>query len=515
MNLLKSLTAISFITILSRILGFIRDTIMARMFGVSIMTDAFFIAFKLPNLLRRIFAEGAFYQVFLPILSEYQSRESKEEIRVFISRVSALLIVTVTVVVFIGLLIAPWIIMVIAPGFNSSSEKFIMTIEMFRVMLPYILLVSLTSLMGAILNACNFFLVPAFTPIFLNISMISYMLFIGYSYFHISIMGLAWSVIVGGVLQCVYCLLFLKKINMLVIPKMQLYDNRVHRICRSMVPAVIAVSSSQVSLIINTVFASFLRDGSVSWMYYADRLMELPIGIFGVTLSTVLVPYLSRFISRKNYGDYFYLMNWGMRLCFILSLPSALILGVLSEPLVITLFKYGKFLEFDVLMTQYSVIAYAIGLPGLIFTKVLTSGFYALRDIKTPAYIVVIVLFFTQFINLVCINTLKHVVFSFSISLGAWLNAGLLYWKFKKKYLFQLQSGWLCFCCQLMIALFVMCIVCLGLLTYVSSWDQGNILYRLIRMIGALILVSSSYGIMLWCVGVRLKDFIFLSKDLY
>lgn len=515
MNLLKSLTAMSFITILSRILGFIRDTIIARMFGVSIMTDAFFIAFKLPNLLRRIFAEGAFYQVFLPILSEYQCRESQKEIRVFISRVSALLIVTVTFIVLIGLLTAPWIIMVIAPGFNSSSEKFVITIEMFRVMLPYILLVSLTSLMGAILNACNFFLVPAFTPIFLNISMISFMLFSEYLYFHTPIMGLAWSVIIGGVLQCFYCLLFLKKINMLVIPKMQFYDNRIYRVCRSMVPALIAVSSSQVSLIINTILASFLRDGSVSWMYYADRLMELPIGVFGVTLTTILVPYLSRFISKKNYGDYFYLMNWGMRLCLILSLPSAVVLGVLSEPLVITLFKYGKFLEFDVLMTQYSVIAYAIGLPGLIFTKVLTSGFYALRDIRTPVYVVVIVLLFSQCINLVCFNTLKHVVFSFSVSLGAWLNAGLLYWKFKKKYLFQLQSGWSCFFCQLIVALSVMCIVCIGLLIYVPSWDQGNIWCRFMRMVGTLILVGSSYGITLWCVGIRLKDFIFLSKRLH
>ncbi|URJ31168.1 murein biosynthesis integral membrane protein MurJ [Blochmannia endosymbiont of Camponotus sp.] len=513
MNLLKSLTSMSFIIMLSRILGFIRDTIIARIFGVSVMTDAFFIAFKLPNLLRRIFAEGVFYQVFLPILSEYQYRDSEEEIRVFIARVSGLLIFMVAIVVVIGLLTAPWIIAVTAPGFNSAIEKFIMAIKMFRVMFPYILFVSLTSLMGAILNTCNFFLVPAFTPIFLNISMISFMLFSECLYSHIPIMGLAWSVIVGGLLQCAYCVLFLKKINMLVIPKIQFYDNRVCRIYRSMVPAIIVVSSSQISLVINTILASFLRDGSISWMYYADRLMELPIGVFGVTLTTILYPYLSRFVSKKNYEDYSCLMNWGIKLCFILSLPSAVILGFLSEPLIITLFKYGKFLEFDVLMTQYSVIAYAIGLPGLILSKVLTSAFYARHDIKTPVHIVIIVLIFTQFVNLMCIDLLKHIVFSFSISLGAWLNAGLLYWKLKKKYLFQLQSGWWFFCGQLIIALIMLCIVCLGLLIYISDWTQGHIFYRLIRMIAVLILVGSSYCVTLWFVGIRLNDFIFLSGE--
>lgn len=513
MNLLKLLTSMSFITMLSRILGFIRDTMIARMFGAGVMTDAFFIAFKLPNLLRRIFAEGVFYQVFLPILSEYRCSDSEEETRVFISKVSGTLIFIVTIVVVIGLLIAPWVIAVTAPGFDSSTEKFIMAIKMFRVMCPYILLASLTSLMGIVLNTFNFFSIPLFTPIFLNVSMISFMLFAEHLYSHIPIMGLAWSVIVGGVLQCVYCVLFLKKVNMLVIPKMQFYNPRVCRVYRSMIPAIIAVSSGQISLIINTILASFLSDGSISWMYYADRLMELPIGVFGITLTTILYPYLSRFISNKNYEDYSCLMNWGIKLCFILSLPSAVILGVLSEPLITTLFKYGKFLEFDVLMTQYSVIAYAIGLPGLMLTKILTSAFYTRHDVKTPVHIIVIVLTFTQFVNLMCINSLKHVVFSFSISLGAWLNAGLLYWKLKKKYLFQLQSGWLLFCSQLIIALIIMCAVCLGLLMYISDWTQGHIFYRLIRMIVVLILVSSSYCITLWCVGIRLKDFIFLSRE--
>lgn len=512
-NILKSLITISSITMCSRILGFIRDTVIARIFGAGMMTDAFFVAFKLPNLLRRIFAEGVFYQVFLPVLSEYQCHASIKELRIFVARVLGLLIMILIVIIFVGLLTAPWIIMITAPGFDNFGEKFAITIKIFKIMFPYILLISLTSLMGAILNTWNFFLVPACTPIFLNISMIGCVFFSEILNYNLSIIGLAWSVIIGGVLQCIYYFPFLKKINMLVIPKINFYDDRIFKICRSMGPALIAVSSTQVSLIINTVLASFLQDGSISWMYYADRLIELPVGVFGVALSTILLSYLSRCISDQNDKCYFSLMNWGIKLCCILSFPSAVILGILSKPLIITIFQYGKFSEFDVLMTQYSLIAYAIGLPGLILVKVLTSGFYACRDLKTPVRIVIITVIFGQFINLICINTLKHVVFALSISIGAWLNAGLLYWKFKKKYFFQLQFKWLFFCYQLIIALIVTYFVCLGMLILISDWSSGSILYRLFRMIVVLIVCISSYFVALWCLGLRLKNFIFFNNN--
>lgn len=514
-NLLQSLITMSVITMFSRILGFVRDTMIARVFGVSMMTDAFFIAFKLPNLLRHIFAEGAFYHVFLPVLSEYRCCASIEELRIFVARVFGLLIVILIIIVFISLIAAPWIIMVIVPGFNNVEEKFIITTQIFRIMFPYILLISLTSLMGAILNTWNFFLVPACTPIFLNISMISCMFFLGIIHCNLSIIGVAWSVIIGGILQCIYYFPFLKKINMLVIPKINFHDNRIFKICQSMSPALIAVASTQISLIMNTMLASFLQDGSISWMYYADRLIELPVGIFGVTLSTILLSYLSRCFFDQNNEYYFNLMNWGIKLCCILSFPSAIVLGVLSKPLIITIFQYGKFSEFDVLMTQYSLISYAIGLPGLIFFKVLMSAFCARRDFKTPAKIIMITVFVGQFINYICIGLLQHVVFALSISISAWLNAGLLYWKFKKKYFFQLQCGWLLFCFRLIIALMVMYFVCLGMLKLISDWNSGAILYRLYRMTIVLFICGSSYFITLWCIGLQLKDFIFLDSNKY
>lgn len=514
MNLLKPLIRMSSITMFSRVLGFIRDTLIAQTFGASIMTDAFFIAFKLSNLLRRIFAEGTFHQIFLPLLSEYKYFNSKKEIRVFISRTFGLITMILMIIVSMGLLMAPWIISVAVPGFNNFSEKFFITVLLFRIILPYILLISLTSFMGAILNTWNFFLIPACTPFFLSISMIIFMLSSDHLYFNPPIIGLAWSVIIGGIVQCIYYIPFLKKIDLLVLPKINFYDNKIQKICRSMGLVFIAVFSNQISLIINTILASFLEDGSISWMYYADKIMELPLGVIGVTLTTILLPCLSKFIAAGDNAKYFHLINWGIKLCCILGFPSAVILGVLSKPLIITLFQYGKFSEFDVVMTQYSVIAYSIGLPSLILIKILTSGFYARHDIKTPIRIIVITVIFTQFINIICIHTLKHVTFAFSASVGAWLNVGLLFWQFKKKYLFQLQSGWLFFFYQVIVALIVMCItIYLGLSIFMPNWDQGHIFYKLFRIISILVVSISSYLIVLWFLGLRIKDFSFINKD--
>lgn len=515
MNLLKPLVRMSSITMFSRVLGFIRDALIAQTFGVSIMTDAFFIAFKLSNLLRRVFAEGTFHQIFLPMLSQYKYFGNIKEIRIFISRTFGLIIIILMIIIIIGLLAAPWIITIAVPGFDNFSEKFYITVLLFRIILPYILLISLTSFMGAILNTWNFFLIPAFTPIFLSISMIVLMLLSNYLNFNPPIIGLAWSVIIGGIFQCIYYIPFVKSINLLVLPKINFYDDRIRKICRSMSLVFIAVSSNQVSLIINTILASFLEDGSISWIYYADKIMELPLGVVGVTLTTILLPCLSRFTAAGDNTKYFCLMNWGIKLCCILGFPSAMILGTLSQPLIITLFQYGKFSAVDVIMTQYSVIAYSIGLPGLILIKIFTAGFYAKHNIKTPIRIIVITVIFTQFVNLLCIHTLKHVTFAFSTSLGAWLNVGLLYWQFKKKYLFQLKSGWLFFFYQLVVALFIMYIsLYIGLSILVSPWDQGSIFYRLPKILSVLIISISSYFLTLWYLGIRIKDFSFISKDL-
>ncbi|HTN31552.1 MAG TPA: murein biosynthesis integral membrane protein MurJ, partial [Pseudomonas sp.] len=281
MNLLKSLAAVSSITLLSRVLGFVRDTIIARVFGAGVASDAFFVAFKLPNLLRRIFAEGAFSQAFVPILAEYKTQQGEEATRTFVAYVAGLLTLALAGVSLIGVLAAPWIVWLTAPGFADEAERFALTTDLLRITFPYILLISLSSLAGAVLNTWNRFAVPAFVPTLLNVCMILFALFLT-PYFDPPILVLGWAVLAGGLAQLLYQLPHLKKVGMLVLPRLNLRDTGVWRVMKLMGPAILGVSAAQLSLIINTIFASFLAAGSVSWMYYADRLMELPAGVLGV-----------------------------------------------------------------------------------------------------------------------------------------------------------------------------------------------------------------------------------------
>jgi putative peptidoglycan lipid II flippase len=353
------------------------------------------VAFKLPNLLRRIFAEGAFSQAFVPILAEYKTQQGEEATRTFVAYVSGLLTLVLALVTLLGILAAPWIVWVSAPGFADEAERFGLTTDLLRLTFPYILLISLSSLAGAVLNTWNRFSVPAFVPTLLNLSMIGFMLFLA-PYFDPPIEALGWAVLVGGLYQLPH----LKKIGMLVLPRLSFRDTGVWRVLKQMGPAIFGVSVSQISLIINTIFASFLVAGSVSWMYYADRLMELPSGVLGVALGTILLPALSKTYASANREEYSRLLDWGLRLCFLLVLPCALALAVLAEPLTVSLFQYGKFTGNDADMTQQALIAYSVGLLGIILVKILAPGFYAQQNIKTPVRIAIFTLVITQLLNL-------------------------------------------------------------------------------------------------------------------
>jgi putative peptidoglycan lipid II flippase len=506
MNLLKSLAAVSSMTLFSRVLGFARDAIVARIFGAGMVTDAFFVAFKLPNLLRRIFAEGAFSQAFVPILAEYKSQQGEEATRTFIAYIAGLLTLALALVTVAGMLAAPWVIMVTAPGFVDTPAKFALTASLLRITFPYILLISLASLVGAILNTWNRFSVPAFAPTLLNVSMIVFALY-GAPHFHPPVLALAWAVVAGGVLQLFYQLPHLKKIGMLVLPRVQFRDAGVWRVLRLMGPAILGVSVSQISLIINTIFASCLVSGSVSWMYYADRLMEFPSGVLGVALGTILLPSLARSFASGNHAEYSRLMDWGLRLCFVLALPSAVALGILAKSLTVALFQYGRFSAFDASMTQRALIAYSVGLIGLIMVKVLAPGFYSRQDIKTPVKVALITLLMTQVMNLMFIGPLKHAGLSLSIGLAACLNAGLLYWQLRKKKMFQPQPGWLPFLVRLVIAVLFMSAVLIGMLYIMPDWAQGNMLARLLRLALVVAVGGAAYFAMLGLLGFRLRDF--------
>lgn len=506
MNLLKSLAAVSSMTMVSRVLGFVRDAIIARIFGAGMMTDAFFVAFKLPNLLRRIFAEGAFSQAFVPILAEYKSQQGEEATRTFIAYVSGLLTLVLALVSLIGVIAAPLVIWITAPGFTDTPDKFAITAALLRITFPYIFFISLASLAGAILNTWNRFSVPAFAPTLLNISMILFSLF-ATPYFNPPVLALAWAVIAGGILQLGYQLPHLKKIGMLVLPRLNLRDTGVWRVLKLMAPAILGVSVSQISLIINTIFASFLISGSVSWMYYADRLMELPSGVLGVALGTILLPSLAKSVAKGDNKEYSRLMDWGLRLSLLLALPCAVALGILSKPLIVSLFQYGQFSNHDASMTQRALIAYSIGLVGLIIVKVLAPGFYSRQDIKTPVKIAIITLVLTQLMNLLFIVPLQHAGLSLSIGLAACLNAGLLLWQLLKQKIYTPQPGWLAFILKLVISVAIMATALLFTMYFVSAWDSGNMLIRLCRLMMIVIVGIVAYFGSLFILGFRPAHF--------
>ncbi|MGL9760359.1 MAG: murein biosynthesis integral membrane protein MurJ [Symbiopectobacterium sp.] len=506
MNLLKSLAAVSSMTMLSRVLGFIRDAIVARVFGAGAATDAFFVAFKLPNLLRRVFAEGAFSQAFVPILAEYKSQQGNEATRTFLAYVSGMLTLVLAVVTVAGMIAAPWVIMVTAPGFTATPDRFALASVLLRITFPYILLISLTSMVGSVLNTWNRFSVPALAPTFLNISIIGFALF-ATPHFDPPVLELAWAVLLGGVLQLVYQLPHLKKIGMLVLPRFKWRHPGVGRMIKLMAPAIFGVSVSQISLIINTIFASFLSEGAVSWMHYADRLMEFPSGVLGVALGTILLPSLAKSVASGDRDAYSHLMDWGLRLCFLLALPSAVALGILSKPLIVALFQYSKFSALDALMTQRALIAYAIGLMGLIVVKVLVSGFYSRQDIKTPVKIALITLAMAQVMNLIFIGPLQHAGLALSIGLASCLNAGLLYWQLRKQHLFQPGPGWGTFLVKLVISVLTMSAVLITLLVWMPAWDMGDMTVRISRLVLVMIAGAGTYLMMLALLGFRPRDF--------
>ena len=506
MNLLKALATVSSMTLLSRILGFVRDVVIARAFGAGLFTDAFFVAFRLPNLLRRLFAEGAFAQAFVPILGEYRNSRSADDTRELVDHVATLLALALVLVSVVGVLAAPLIIYLTAPGFAASPDKFQVTVDLLRITFPYILFISLTSLAGGILNTWSRFSVPAFTPSLLNVSFIIFALWLA-PYFDPPVKALAWAVFVGGLLQLGFQLPFLARIGMLPRFRLNLKDPGVWRILKLMGPAVFGVSVGQISLLINTIFASFLVTGSVSWLYYADRLMEFPTGLLGVALGTILLPSLTRSFAEKTTGEYSQLLDWGLRLTVVLAAPCALALALLAVPLVATLFHHGQFGAHDVEMTRQALVAYSVGLLGLILVKVLAPGFYARQNIRTPVKIALITLATTQVMNVVLIWHLRHAGLALAISIGACVNAGLLYYKLRQHRIFQPQPGWLIFFGKILLGLALMGAALWFAMGTEASWLTDSTWRRVLRLTGLVVLGAAVYLGSLWLLGFRLRDF--------
>jgi putative peptidoglycan lipid II flippase len=506
-NLLKALAAVSSMTLLSRVLGFVRDVVIARAFGAGAATDAFFVAFKIPNLLRRLFAEGAFSQAFVPVLAEYKNRRGDAATRLLVDRVASALFVALLAVSAVGLLAAPVIIYLTAPGFAADAAKLELTIALLRILFPYILFISLTAFAGAILNTYSRFSVPAFTPVLLNICFIVFGLWLT-PYFDPPVKALAWAVFCGGIAQLGFQLPFLGRIGLVPRLRLDWRDEGVWRILRLMAPAAFGVSIAQVSLLINVVFASFLATGSVSWLYYADRLMEFPSGMLGAALGTILLPSLAREHANGAGDESRRLLDWGLRLTFLLAVPAALALALLAVPLVATLFMHGEFAAHDVLMTRQAVIAYSVGLLGIILVKILAPGFYARQDIRTPVRIAVLTLFATQAMNLALVWPLAHAGLALAIGLGACMNAALLYRGLRRAGIYLPEPGWGAFLGKLLIALAAMGATLWLACGPVQWWLEAPASARILRLAGLVGAGATVYFLVLVLLGFRARDYV-------
>ncbi len=508
MNLLKALATISSLTLVSRILAFVRDVLIARIFGAGAATDAFFVAFKLPNLLRRLFAEGAFSQAFVPIFGEYRNRRGHDETKLLVDHVTTMLAIILFAVTIIGIVAAPILVYISAPGFAKDAEKFDLTVQLLRITSPYIFFISLVSVAAGILNTYNKFWVPAFAPVLLNVCFIGGALWFA-PYFDPPIMVLAWAVFVAGIVQLAFQLPFLKKIGMLPSIRFSLKDEGMWRVIRQMGPAVFGVSIAQISLIINTIFASFLVAGSVSWLYYADRLMEFPNGLLGVALGTILLPSLSKCYSSNDTAEYSKLLDWGLRLTIMLTLPAALALGMIAVPLLATFFQHGAFTAHDVLMTREALVGYSIGLIGMILVKILAPGFYAKQDIKTPVKIGVATLIATQLMNLLFVFGLElhHAGLALAIGLGACFNSAILFRYLRKRGIYRPEPGWALFYAKVGIALLALGLALWFGMGAEQGWLTRSGWPRILHLSALVAGGVAVYFAALWLLGFRMKDF--------
>ena len=506
MNLLRALLAVSSLTFVSRILGYVRDFVIARSFGAGLATDAFFVAFRIPNLLRRLFAEGAFSQAFVPVLAEHKNRQSMDETRRLIDGVATALFLALVVTAALGVAVSPAIVYLSAPGFARDPAKFELTVLMLRICFPYIAFISLVALAAGILNTWNRFAVPAITPALLNVAFIGAAVFFA-DHFHPPIVALAWAVFAGGVLQLAFQVPFLLRLGVLPRWRLNLSHPGVRRVLKIIAPATFGVAVAQISLLLNTIFASFLPSGSVSWLYYADRLMELPAGMLGVALGTILLPSLSKYHADANREEYARLLDWGLRMTVLLAVPAAAALAVIAMPLVASLFHYGRFGAEDAWMTCRALVAYSIGLIGMILVKILAPGFYARQDVRTPVKIGILTLVMTQLMNLALIVPLHHAGLALAIGLGACLNAALLYRGLRRVGAYQPQPGWPVFLLKVAASVGFMAIVLFTTMGEASWWLSAPWPRKVPAVLGLVLLGTLSYGACLVLFGFRPRHF--------
>lgn len=500
-QLFKSTAVVGSMAMISRIMGFARDMLFANLFGVNAATDAFFVAFKIPNFLRRLFAEGAFAHAFVPVLSDYNENGSREALKLFIDRTAGTLALLQLLMTVIGIVAAPVLIMLFAPGFLWESGQYDLAVQMLRITFPYLLFISLTAFAGAILNAHGKFAIPAITPVFLNISMIIAAVWLS-PIMAEPIVALAWGVFAAGVVQLFFQIPALIRLGLMPKFRWGFNDRGIKRIMNLMLPAIFGVSVVQINLLVDTLFASFLTSGSVSWLYYSDRLVEFPLGIFGVAVSTVILPNLSKSHASDDKVNFSKSLDWGLRLVLLVGLPATLGLVLLAKPLLSTLFQYNEFGVDDVRMAAKSLMAFSVGLLAFILIKVLVPGFTSRLDTKTPVRFGIYSMVGNLLFNAVLVIPLAHAGPALATTLAAYLNAALLLLTLIKDKIYQPGRQWRLFLIRIVLAS-----ACMSLYVYYAvdfeSWLGWGVLQRarnLAQVIASAILI---YMLVLLLVGGR------------
>ncbi|KTG24187.1 multidrug transporter MurJ [Idiomarina sp. WRN-38] len=512
-SLLKSGFIVSFMTLISRVLGLVRDVVIANLMGAGAAADVFFFANKIPNFLRRLFAEGAFAQAFVPVLTEYKQGKELPEQQLLIARVSGTLGTIITVVTLFGVIASPIVTALFGMGWfldwwhdGPQGHKFVLASDLLRITFPYLWFITFTAMAGAILNTLGKFAVAAFTPVFLNIAIISAAIWLAPNMEQPEY-GLAWGVFFGGLIQLLFQIPFLKKAGLLVKPKWGWKDPGVTKIRKLMLPAIFGVSVSQINLLLDTLIASFLMTGSISWLYYSDRLLEFPLGLFGIAIATVILPALSSRHVDKSTQNFSSTLDWGVRMVLLLGVPAMAGLFVLAEPMLMVLFMHGAFSPEDARMASYSLMAYATGLVSFMLVKVLATGFYSRQDTKRPVKFGIIAMVSNMVFNVALAIPFSYVGLAMATAASAAINACLLGFTLYKEGVLKAQPGTWRFIVQVILATAVMISVILWLNPDETAWQQSSLVERpwlLAQMIGAGVV---AYLVTLLVTGMRPRHF--------
>ena len=529
-KLLRSAAVFSSMTFLSRLSGLVRDQVYANVFGAGGMMDAFFVAFRIPNFMRRLSAEGSFSMAFVPVLAEYKATRSADEVKALVDRVAGTLAAALLVLTAVVILVAPQLARVIAPNFDPAQMA--MLTDLLRVTFPYALFISLASLVGAILNSYQRFAIPALSPVLLNLAMITAAL-AAREWFDSSVMVLGWGVFAAGMLQLAFQLPSLARLGLLPRPRLDFAHAGVRRILTLMVPTLFGSSVAQVNLLLNTWVAALLVSGSVSWLYYSDRLLEFPLGMFGVAIGTVILPHLSSRHAATDPQGYSKGLDWGFRLCLLIGIPSCIGLIMCAEPLIATLFQYRRFGAEDTRMTSLSVMAQSIAVPAFLLVKVLAPVFYSRQDTRTPVKAAVVSVIANLLFTLLLFAGLlaftdagraalaltggrwfaalehlpgAHALLALAIALAGWLNALQLWWYLRRESVYAIQPGWGRFLRQVGLASVAMIAVLAVLLTQWHDWTPWAWWQRALRLAALVGAGGAVYAGLLLAQGIRPRD---------